>query len=78
MSTTTDALLDSLLRLPEHERARVAAELLASLDGEPEPGVEAAWAAEVKARIEQVERGQARLVDWDIVKDEVSQSLKKR
>jgi len=78
MSSPADALLDSVLRLPEPERARIAAELVASLDGAPEPGVEAAWAGEIKSRIEQVEKGQARLLDWDGVKDEVRQSLKRR
>jgi putative addiction module component (TIGR02574 family) len=78
MSSPTDALLDSVLRLSKSERARIAAELMVSLDGEPEPDVEAAWATEVKSRIELVEKGQAQLLDWDVVKEEVSQSLKRR
>ena len=50
MTTNADEVLKEALQLPESERARVAAELLASLD----PGVEtrdsAAWIAEVERR----------------------------
>jgi len=56
----------------------VAAELVASLDGEPEDGVEAAWAAEVERRIADVDRGEARLLPWEQVRDEVKAGLKRR
>jgi hypothetical protein len=50
MPTTVDDVLREALLLPEGERARVAAELLASL----EPGIETrdgdAWIAEVERR----------------------------
>ena len=48
MSSPADSILDAALKLSEKDRARVAAELVASLDGEPEDGVEAAWASEVE------------------------------
>jgi hypothetical protein len=41
MSISAEALLDSALKLPSEDRARIAAELIASLDGIPEAGVEA-------------------------------------
>jgi putative addiction module component (TIGR02574 family) len=65
MATPIDNLLSEVLKLPPDDRARFAAELLASLDGEPDTEVEAAWAEEISARMEQIERGEARLVDWD-------------
>jgi putative addiction module component (TIGR02574 family) len=43
-------VLHEALALSLPERAKVAADLLASLDGEPEAEVEAAWAAEVERR----------------------------
>lgn len=49
----TDAgrkLITQLLALPETERLEVLAELVASLDGPPEPGSEAAWADEFARR----------------------------
>jgi len=48
MSISAEALLDSVLKLPSEDRARIAAELIASLDGIPEARVEAAWDAEVE------------------------------
>ena len=78
MSAKSDSVRDDALRLPEAERARLAATLLASLDGEAEDGVEAAWAAEVEQRKAQVARGEARLVPWEQVKAEVKAVLKPR
>ena len=78
MSAKSDSVLDEALKLPEQERARLASELLASLDGEAEDGVEAAWAAEVEKRKGEVERGEARLVPWEQVKADVTAALKQR
>ena len=47
-------LLATALTLSIEERAELAAELLASLDGEPDEDVEAAWAAELEKRIRRV------------------------
>jgi putative addiction module component (TIGR02574 family) len=78
MNSQADSVLDAALRLPQKERARLAAELVASLDGEREDGVEAAWAAEVERRRDEADRGEARLVPWDQVKEEVKAGLKPR
>ena len=78
MSISAEALLDSALKLPSEERARIAAELIASLDGIPEAGVEAAWDAEVERRIEQVDQGKVQLLDWNAVRAEVAQVVKRR
>ncbi|MCC6379103.1 MAG: addiction module protein [Burkholderiales bacterium] len=45
----TDVLAD-ILRLPAEERARLAKELIRSLDGEPETGAARAWEAEIESR----------------------------
>jgi len=78
MSLSAEALLDYALKLPSEDRARIAAALVASLDGIPEAGVEAAWGAEVERRIEQVDQGKVQLLDWDAVKAEVAQVVKRR
>jgi putative addiction module component (TIGR02574 family) len=78
MSISAEALLDSALKLPSEDRARIAAELIASLDGIPETGVEAAWDAEVERRIEQVDQGKVQLLDWNDVKAEVARVVKRR
>ena len=78
MTKAAQAVLADALRLDLDARAELAAELLASLDGEAEDGVEAAWAAEVEKRKGEVERGEARLVPWEQVKADVKAALKQR
>lgn len=57
-------LLLEALALPEEARAALAGELIDSLDGEVDHGAEAAWADEIRARVGEVESGQARCVSW--------------
>jgi putative addiction module component (TIGR02574 family) len=78
MGSATDSLLEAALKLPEKERARVAKELIASLDEQWEDGVDEAWAAEVERRRVAVAQGRERLVPWEQVKDEVRAALKTR
>ena len=54
MSKAIQDVLPTALALTTVERAELAAELLASLDGEPEADVEAAWAAEIERRAQRV------------------------
>ena len=64
---TVEEILDQALRLPESDRARLAHDLLRSLDppGEEigEEEWERAWAAEIKVRSDAVHSGAADLVD---------------
>lgn len=59
------------LALPLEERAELAADLLASLDGEPDEDVEAAWAAEIERRIRTVRADGSAGRDWDAVVGEL-------
>lgn len=68
MSKTADDLLTKAKRLSTTERADLAAALLASLDGEPEGDVEAAWAAEIQRRAERVRSGEAKGRLWSEVR----------
>jgi putative addiction module component (TIGR02574 family) len=78
MEKGADSVLDAALKLPEKERARVAKELIASLDEQWDEGVEEAWAAEVERRRMAVAQGRERLVPWEQVKDEARAALKTR
>lgn len=51
------------LELPEQQRAELAHDLIASLDGAAEPGSESAWDDELNRRADAVASGQAHLVD---------------
>ena len=57
MTKQSQKVLDEALQLELAERAEVAAELLASLDGEPDEDAEAAWAAEIERRAARARSG---------------------
>ena len=78
MSTTTDSLLETALALPSRDRARLASELIASLDGPQEEGVEEAWAAEIERRAAEIDSGKVKLLDWDTVSNRVKSKTRKR
>ena len=63
------------LALPETERARLAHELLVSLDDGEDPGAAAAWAEEIERRMQQIDDGTAVLEDWDTVRARISSRL---
>jgi putative addiction module component (TIGR02574 family) len=58
-------LLADILRLPAEERARLAVELIRSLDGEPDPGAAEAWNAEIERRGVEVDIGAAETMSLD-------------
>jgi hypothetical protein len=58
MTAKTRAILTEALELGADERADIAVELLASLDGEPDPDAEQAWAREIATRAERARRSE--------------------
>jgi len=63
-------LLGAVLELEASERAWLAREVVASLDGvEPQGQVETAWAEELRRRVGEVERGEVALEDWAVTRD---------
>jgi putative addiction module component (TIGR02574 family) len=68
MSTAElEALKHAALSLTEQERAKLASELMASLDGPVEGNVAEAWDIEICRRINEIESGKATLLDLDEV-----------
>jgi len=57
-------LLDAALQLSPEERAALAGELIQSLDSGVDADAEAAWAAEIHARLARVDAGLAKTVPW--------------
>ena len=78
VSKTGQKVLEDALRLELPERAELAAELLASLDGEPDENVEAAWAAEIERRAARARSGEDPGKPWAEVRDRVRDALSKR
>lgn len=62
-----DSVRTEALALPELERAALARELVASLDGPAEPNVSEAWDIELCRRINEIESGDAQFLDLEDV-----------
>jgi putative addiction module component (TIGR02574 family) len=74
MDTQAEHVLQTALSLDANERAEIAATLIASLDPQQAEDVEAAWAEEIKRRIESIERNEVQLIP----SDEVMRSMRER
>jgi putative addiction module component (TIGR02574 family) len=77
MSSTAESILGTALTLPPNERARIAAELIASLDEGEDAGVEAAWATEIERRIAEVESGEAETSTWEETRSRIRSKIEK-
>jgi putative addiction module component (TIGR02574 family) len=78
MSRTGQEVLHEALQLGLLERAELAAELLASLDGEPDEDIEAAWAVEVERRAARARSGEDAGKPWAEVREQLRNALDKR
>jgi putative addiction module component (TIGR02574 family) len=58
-------MLADILRLPAEDRAKLALELLRSLDGAPESGAAEAWDAEIDRRAAEIDSGKAETLTLD-------------
>ena len=68
-------LRDAALALTPEERARLAYELLRSLDAFPELGAEKAWIAEIEKRARELADGSVTPVDWNEARERIRQRL---
>ena len=75
MTKATEAVLADALRLDAESRARLAAEILASLDGPADPDAEQAWQAEIARRVADLEAGKLKLESWAEVKRRIEKSI---
>ncbi len=71
--TNLEELAQKARTLSPEDRARLAEELLESRHEGRDPEVEAAWEAEVRCRIAQIESGNAKLVPAEEVFAEIRQ-----
>jgi len=70
-----EAVRVDALALPERERAELARDLVASLDGPADADVAGAWDIELCRRISEIESGKAQLLDIDEVLEKARQQL---
>ena len=71
-------ILPELLKLPVRERARLATELVQSLDESEDPDAAMAWLEELDRRAREVVNGTAKLEDWAKVRRRIELRLRAR
>jgi putative addiction module component (TIGR02574 family) len=64
--------------LSEKDRADLAGLLIESLEGEPEPDVEAVWAAEIERRVAELDAGVVKTIPWEEVRQRLVDRLNER
>jgi putative addiction module component (TIGR02574 family) len=78
MSRTFTELWREAAALTEEERASLAGLLIESLEGDPDPDVEAAWAAEIEKRVAELDAGTAKTIPWEEVRQRLIDRLNAR
>jgi putative addiction module component (TIGR02574 family) len=71
-------LLSEALDLPAEARAALADSLLDSLDTEGDATAEDAWRDEIYLRLQEIDRGAARLIPWQDVQRRLRARLQQR
>ena len=75
MSPKVEELLAQAALLDERERAELASELLAGLDGPEDENAKAAWAEEIERRARLASSGESEGLDWESVRDEAQRRI---
>jgi len=75
MTKAAKAVLADALRLGPGERAEVATEVLASLDGPADQDAESAWEQEISRRVQAIETGAVELESWDDVRRRIENEI---
>ena len=65
---TANKILDKAMKLPEEEWAFIAEKLFQSLPSHLDGEIESAWKEEIDKRLEEIEAGKVKLINWDDVK----------
>ena len=76
MASIIDEITLKARALPAEDRARLAEELLSTLQENPDPEIEAAWDAEIRRRLADIDSGNAKLVPAAEVFAEIRRMLK--
>ncbi len=77
MTAREKEVLGEALQLTTKQRARLAAELLASIDGHPDRDAELAWAIEIERRAKRAIAGKSVGTDWAIARARIQSSSRR-
>ena len=75
---SSDEILTAALALPLDARAKLAQDLIQSLDEPADVDLEAAWLGEVTRRASEIADGSVQAVDWEIARERIARRLRER
>ena len=80
MAKTADDLRTEVLALPAQDRARIATELLASLDSDNvgEDEIDELWSTETQRRAAMLDTGEAGTLSWDEIEQRFAERRAQR
>lgn len=78
MSRTFIEVWKEAADLSESDRATLAGLLIESLEGESDPDVGAAWAAEIERRVADIDSGKVKGIPWEQVRQRLLDKLNAR
>lgn len=64
MNATAQQLFETALRLPDSQRAELAARLITSLDASSDEDAAASWELELEKRLGDIDSQQVQLIPW--------------
>jgi putative addiction module component (TIGR02574 family) len=76
MTRPAKDIVNAAIRLPENDRLEIVEELLASLEPQSDDDVDAAWAAEVERRSDEIKQGIVRPIPWAEVKSQARERIR--
>ena len=77
MPATLEAITQDVLDLPNHQRLALA-RIILDLDGGPaDADAEAAWDAEILARLKAYDEGRLETVSWESFREEMQERFQK-
>jgi putative addiction module component (TIGR02574 family) len=77
LDMSTEEILEAALALSLDDRAKVARELIASLDGAADADAESAWTVEIARRMADIDAGRVQLVSREEVESRVAARLQR-
>ncbi len=77
MSGAAKEIIEAALKLDPTERARVAHELLESIVGDTNGGLDAEWLKELEQRAIDIEEGRTDFLSWPDARQEIESSLRR-
>ncbi len=76
MPKTLESVTHDVLDLPNHQRLALARIILDLDAGAADPDAEAAWDAEIRARLKAYDEGKLELVSWEDFREEMNERFR--